>query len=115
MGSARDSRRDFLRIGAVAGTGVLAVTFGGCASTNGGKAEHEEHAKGHEEEEVSPAEDLMREHGVLKRVLLVYGEAIRRIDAGEDLPPDPVLDAAKIIRNFVEEYHEKLEEDYLFP
>jgi hypothetical protein len=29
-----------------------------------------------EEEEVSPAEDLMREHGVLKRVLLVYGEAI---------------------------------------
>jgi hypothetical protein len=34
-----------------------------------------------EEEEVSPAEDLMREHGVLKRLLLVYGEAIRRIEA----------------------------------
>jgi hemerythrin-like domain-containing protein len=35
---------------------------------------------------VSPPEDLMREHGVLKRLLLVY-----------------------------DEYHEKLEEDYLFP
>ena len=34
-----------------------------------------------EEDEVAPGEDLMREHGVLKRVLLVYGEAIRRIDA----------------------------------
>jgi hemerythrin-like domain-containing protein len=66
-------------------------------------------------EEVSPAEDLMREHGVLKRVLLVYGEAIRRIDAKEDLPPEPLMDAAKMIRNFVEDYHEKLEEDFLFP
>jgi hemerythrin-like domain-containing protein len=57
----------------------------------------------------------MREHGVLKRVLLVYGEAIRRIDANQDLPPDPILDAAKLVRSFVEDYHEKLEEDFLFP
>src|SRR6266480_3119988 len=68
-----------------------------------------------EEEEVSPAEDLMREHGVLKRVLLVYGEAIRRIEMNEDLPPETVMDSAKIIRNFIENYHEKLEEDFLFP
>jgi len=70
---------------------------------------------GDKEEEVSPAEDLMREHGVLKRVLLVYGEAIRRIEANEDLPPETVMDSAKIIRNFIEDYHEKLEEDFLFP
>jgi hypothetical protein len=38
------------------------------------------------EEEVSPPEGLMREHGVLKRILLVYGEALRRMDANEDLP-----------------------------
>jgi hemerythrin-like domain-containing protein len=67
------------------------------------------------EEEVSPAEDLMREHGVLKRVLLVYEEAIRRIDAKQDLPPDSVREGATIIRTFIEDYHEKLEEDYLFP
>src|SRR5213076_3052762 len=68
-----------------------------------------------EEEEVSPAEDLMREHGVLKRILLVYGEAIRRIDGQWDLPPDPVLNAANMVRSFVEDYHEKLEENFLFP
>jgi len=67
------------------------------------------------EEDVTPAEDLMREHGVLKRVLLVYGEAIRRIDAKQDLPPESVREGASIIRTFIEDYHEKLEEDYLFP
>jgi hemerythrin-like domain-containing protein len=68
-----------------------------------------------EEENVSPAEDLMREHGILKRVLLIYREAIRRMDAHEDLPPDVLTASAKLIRNFVEDYHEKLEQDHLFP
>jgi hemerythrin-like domain-containing protein len=67
------------------------------------------------EEDVSPPEDLMREHGIVKRVLLVYEEAIRRIDAKADLSPDAVRDAAAIIRTFIEDYHERLEEDYLFP
>jgi hemerythrin-like domain-containing protein len=68
-----------------------------------------------EEEDVSPPEDLMREHGILKRVLLVYREAAARIDAKKDLPPQPIHDGATIIRTFIEDYHEKLEEDYLFP
>jgi hemerythrin-like domain-containing protein len=68
-----------------------------------------------DEDDVSPPEDLMREHGILKRVLLVYDEAIRRIDAKQELSPDAVRDAATIIRTFIEDYHEKLEEDYLFP
>jgi hemerythrin-like domain-containing protein len=68
-----------------------------------------------DEQEVSPAEDLMREHGVLKRVLLIYREVIHRIDAKQDFPPDVVTSSAKLIRSFVEDYHEKLEEDHLFP
>jgi len=68
-----------------------------------------------EEDEVSPAEDLMREHGVLKRILLVYREVMNRIDSKRDFPPDVVSSAAAQIRGFVEDYHEKLEEDYLFP
>ncbi len=75
--------------------------------------------RGAEKEEaeipVAPPEDLMREHGVLKRVLLIYGEALRRLNAKEDLPSDALGDAAKIIRSFVEDYHEKLEENFLFP
>ena len=57
----------------------------------------------------------MREHGVLKRVLLVYREGTRRLDAKEDLSPDTIAEAAAIIRTFIEDYHEKLEEDFLFP
>ena len=68
-----------------------------------------------EEEKVSPAEDLMREHGVLKRVLLVYGEIGDRLIGGKDFPPDILLNSAVIIRDFIEDYHEKLEENYLFP
>jgi hemerythrin-like domain-containing protein len=70
---------------------------------------------GEPEEDVAPPEDLMREHGVLKRVLLVYEEAIRRIDLKKDVPVDAVKNGADIIRTFIEDYHEKLEEDYLFP
>ena len=68
-----------------------------------------------EEEEVSTNKDLMREHGILKRVLLVYGEVIRRINANRDFPPEAVSNGASIIRKFIEDYHEKLEEDHLFP
>jgi hemerythrin-like domain-containing protein len=67
------------------------------------------------EENISANEDLMREHGLLKRVLLSYDEIARRIDAGQDFPPQAVIDGATIIRKFVEDYHEKMEEDYLFP
>src|SRR5438067_779073 len=68
-----------------------------------------------EQIEVTPAEDLMREHGLLKRILLVYEEIGGRIAAKKDFPIASVIDSAKIIRSFIEEYHEKLEEDYLFP
>jgi hemerythrin-like domain-containing protein len=100
------TRRDFLGQTAAAGAGALAAGF---------VPPGQKKAKESDEEDVSPAEDLMREHGVLKRVLLVYDEAIRRLDSGQDLPPEPLADAAKVIRSFIEDYHEKLEEDFLFP
>jgi hemerythrin-like domain-containing protein len=64
---------------------------------------------------LSPVEDLLQEHGLLNRVLVIYDEAIRRLEAGLELPPDSLRAAAKIVREYVEDYHEKLEEDYLFP
>jgi hypothetical protein len=101
------TRRAFLRAGLIAG----ASTFAGAMLLHAA----DEKKKDEEKEEVSPAEDLMREHGVLKRVLLIYGEAIRRMETDDDSPPDTVADSAKIIRNFIEDYHEKLEENFLFP
>ncbi len=103
------TRRAFLRTGLISGVSTLAGARLLTAAEPGKKA------GGDKEEEVSPPEDLMREHGVLKRILLIYGEAIRRMTANRELPVEVVLDAAKIIRSFVEDYHEKLEENYLFP
>ncbi len=68
-----------------------------------------------EEEEVTPTEDLMREHGVLKRILLIYDEVQGRIAAKASFPPEAITNSANIIRSFIEQYHEKLEEDHLFP
>jgi hemerythrin-like domain-containing protein len=57
----------------------------------------------------------MQEHGVLERVLLVYGESTRRLDRGEALDPTIIPSAAAIVRRFVEDYHERLEEQFIFP
>ena len=68
-----------------------------------------------EDEDVSTAEDLMREHGVLNRILLVYDEAIRRMQANDKIDPLIISKSAGLIQRFIENYHEKLEEDHLFP
>jgi len=57
----------------------------------------------------------MREHGVLNRILLIYDEHLRLLDAKQAFDPGVLASSAGIIRHFVEEYHEKLEEDFLFP
>jgi hemerythrin-like domain-containing protein len=64
---------------------------------------------------VPPDDDLMREHGVLKRVLLCYREMTSRIQAGQPLDPQHLQDAALIIHDFIEGFHEGLEEGYVFP
>ncbi|HEX2970921.1 MAG TPA: hemerythrin domain-containing protein [Tepidisphaeraceae bacterium] len=103
------TRRDFVSLTAQAGAGLLLIgTFGRAAQEKDQNAPIGD-------QDVSPPEDLMREHGVLKRVLLIYGEALRRMEAKTEVPPDALADAAQIIRSFIEDYHEKLEEDYLFP
>ncbi|WP_431920967.1 hemerythrin domain-containing protein [Nonomuraea jabiensis] len=68
-----------------------------------------------EEVPVTPPEDLMREHGVLKRILLIYREGIRRIGAGEPVPDRALHAGTHIVRTFIEDYHEHLEERYVFP
>ncbi|MDC0674476.1 hemerythrin domain-containing protein [Nannocystis radixulma] len=67
------------------------------------------------EEEVTPTEDLMREHGVLERLLLVYEAALARFAARDAAPLATLVPATDLMRRFVEDYHEKLEEQFLFP
>jgi hemerythrin-like domain-containing protein len=78
------------------------------------------HAQDHladkaESEDVTPPEDLMREHGVLDRVLLIYEAVMRKFTAKDDFDPKVISDAANIVRDFIENYHEQSEEKFVFP
>jgi len=64
---------------------------------------------------IPPDDDLMREHGVLKRVLLCYREMTARIQAGGPLDARDLHDAALVIHDYIEGFHEGLEEGYVFP
>ncbi len=105
-----DSKRRWFLAGAGSGM-VLAAAAGVRAAEKPGSP-----GRG-DAEEVGAVEDLMREHGVLRRVLLVYRECatrLRRNRAGVD--PRAIADAARLFRSFGEEYHErKLEEAHIFP
>jgi hemerythrin-like domain-containing protein len=97
-------RRDFLLNSLKAG--VITVATGNLIAAC--------HSEG-DEKEVSPPEDLMQEHGLLNRILLIYDHTRGQIATAQS-PNLPALHAAAgIIRSFVEDYHEKQEEDYLFP
>lgn len=69
------------------------------------------------EKKVTANEDLMREHGVLRRALLVYEAAARRLTQNPGSVPAAVLaSTAKLFREFGEDYHERrLEEKFIFP
>ena len=88
---------------AVAGIGALA-TLEGCK-------------KGGEGDEGIPAtEDMMREHGVLRRILVAYRETAGLIRSNATFDVAALADAADLFRTFGEDYHEhKLEEEHVFP
>lgn len=96
------NRRNFLKKGILLGT---FPAVGSAGLVNGFE----------EEEEVTPTEDLMREHGLLNRILLIYDHCRMQLENKKDFPLETLNQSAQIIRNFIEEYHEKLEENYLFP
>jgi hemerythrin-like domain-containing protein len=112
-----ESRRDLIGAAGLALAGGLVAP---AMITRRAHAEELESMSGKADEneaggKVTPPEDLMREHGVLDRVLLIYEAVMRRFGSGEDFDPSVIADSAKIVREFIEDYHEKLEEDYVFP
>jgi hemerythrin-like domain-containing protein len=101
------NRRDFIRTGIKAGivSGVVGIgLFSACQEKEEGEGQ-----------EVSPPEDLMQEHGLLNRILLIYDNCRMNLLNKKDFDKKALFDSAFIIRNFVEDYHEKQEENYLFP
>ena len=70
------TRRNFLLNSSVAGAGLLVPAL---AAAQDKPAPDKDKAKG--DEGISPAEDLMREHGLLNRVLLIYDEHLHMLAA----------------------------------
>ena len=69
------------------------------------------------EPEVTATEDLMREHGVIRRALLVYYELVPKLrkDAAS-VDASALKQTAQLFRTFGEDYHERmLEEQHIFP
>jgi hemerythrin-like domain-containing protein len=108
-------RRSFLDVAGKIGAGLLAGASVAGVATGQGKNGEGGNKLQEKPEDVGPTEDLMREHGVLNRVLLIYDEFIVRIEQKQDTNPELVKSAANVIRSFVEDYHERQEEQFLFP
>ncbi len=105
---ARPSRRMAFAVGA-GGALATGLSLAGCGRGKGGGD------KGGGE--VSATEDLMREHGVLRRILVVYRETAGWLGQGRtDFDATALGQAADLFRAFGEEYHERaLEEQHIFP
>jgi hemerythrin-like domain-containing protein len=97
----------------IAGAGVVPNALSTASAQDRDERDHD---GGREKmEEVTPPEDLMREHGVLNRVLLIYDTAMRKLSGNEDFDPVVITQGAQIVQQFIEGYHERNEEQQLFP
>jgi hemerythrin-like domain-containing protein len=69
------------------------------------------------EPEVTATEDLMREHGVIRRALLVYAETVPKLrQNASSVDAAALQQTAQLFRTFGEDYHERmLEEQHIFP
>ena len=105
------SRRDLLSgMGGAAGGLALSCCSGAAAALA-------VEAPAAKEAEVTAVEDLMREHGILRRALFVYSETAAKLRSSPaSVAPDALQKTARLFRDFGEDYHEKkLEETYVFP
>jgi hemerythrin-like domain-containing protein len=64
---------------------------------------------------VTAPEDLMREHGVIRRSFLIYDALATRLESGESIPVKQLRNTALLFRHFGEQYHEHSEEIGVFP
>src|SRR6266403_1944509 len=103
-----NTRREFIRTSTIVGAGlVLAGCRGGAGTNSRTDASDESPANADENQmggEVTATEDLMREHGVLRRALLVYTAAAMKLRASPStIAPGELQKTATLFRAFGEE------------
>ena len=90
MEDAAAQRRDFVKKGLmVTLSGIAGISlFAGCKDND----EKEEEGEG---QEVSPPEDLMQEHGLLNRVLLIYDTCRMHLTNKQSFPKEALTNAER--------------------
>jgi hypothetical protein len=98
-------------LASIAGAAAAGITLAGCTKRHGSDAD--ESGEGN----VTAKEDLMREHGILRRILIVYREvAPKLVSNAAAVDATALLSAGKLFQTFGERYHEQLlEEGHIFP
>ena len=106
------TRRDVLCNAAVCAAAASAVSTPGSLLVLPVSAQEAE-----KEPEVTATEDLMREHGVIWRALLVYFESVPRPRQNPaSVDPTSLRQTARLFRTFGEDYHERmLQEQHNLP
>ncbi len=104
----------------VAGLGIAGgLALAGCSKAADGTDHTDTSRNGDDDEggKVTANEDLMREHGVLRRVLVLYREVSPRLVVNlRSVDAKAIAGAATLFRRFGERYHEQLlEERHIFP
>ena len=113
------TRRQLITGLSIVGAGAILV---GCQQRTGDGATNQAAKSDEQAAEdagavVSATEDLMREHGLLRRALLVYQESAAKLKLDPASVPTEALEkVAQFFRAFGEDYHErKLEEAFIIP
>jgi hemerythrin-like domain-containing protein len=112
------TRRDLLRDSLLLGTAAVSTPL--LLSTpllSAAELTQSSEDKNSKEPEVTATEDLMREHGVIRRALLVYAEVVPKLRQNPaSVDAAAIRKTAQLFRDFGENYHEKmLEEEHIFP
>ncbi len=63
----------------------------------------------------SPAEDLMKEHGAIERIMLLYQRMIEKAITGQEIDVSVIHRASNLVSEYVAGHHEHDEEQYIFP
>jgi hemerythrin-like domain-containing protein len=108
-----DKRRDLVSKGAL----LIAGSAAGLLTCDLWAQQDASEKKEESEPEVTATEDLMREHGVIRRALLVYAELADKVRKSPgSVDPAELHKTAQLFRTFGEDYHERmLEEQHIFP
>lgn len=94
------SRRSFIALACATGAGVLAACSG----------------PGHPPQDASTAIEILAcQHGVICRAVAILEEIKGGMDALMDLPPEIIGGTAEIVRLFVINHHQQMEEKHIYP